>query len=275
MAELFTDAKFRRLTELLQGMDRALVAYSGGVDSTFLLKIARDVLGDKVEGVLAVSESLDRNESRSAVRTAETIGVPIRLIETEEYEREEYRRNGPDRCYHCKTELFSRLRQLAAEEGVPYVLDGSNADDLRDYRPGLRARTEQGVRSPLAEVGLTKSDIRAFSHALDLPTWDKPAAPCLSSRIPYGFRVTSAKLRQVEEAEAALRVLGFAVVRVRHHDTVARIEVPVEEFSRLLESDTRAEVIRRVKAAGFTFVSLDIQGFRSGGLNEVLGEARG
>lgn len=274
MAELLTDAKFQQLTQLLQGMDRALVAYSGGVDSTFLLKVARDVLGDKVEGVLAVSESLDRNESKSAVETAETIGVPIRLIETQEYEREEYRRNAPDRCYHCKTELFSRLRQLAVAEGVPYVLDGSNADDLGDYRPGLRARSEQGVRSPLAEVGLTKSDIRAFSRALDLPTWDKPAAPCLSSRIPYGSRVTSPKLRQVEAAEAALRELGFPVVRVRHHDTVARIEVPADEFSRLLESDMRAAVIRHVKAAGFTFVSLDVQGFRSGGLNEVLGDIR-
>lgn len=260
-----------RLVEILQGLKRAIVAYSGGADSAFLLKVARDVLGENALGVLGFSESLDRNEFEAARSVAELMGVPIRVIETHEYEREEYRRNDGTRCYHCKTELFSELKELAAREGYPYVLDGSNLDDEGDYRPGRRARLEQGTRSPLLEAGLTKDDIRRFSRQLNLPTWDKPAAPCLSSRIPYGSAVTSEKLRQVEAAEAALRHLGFRVVRVRHHGDIARVEIPPPEFHRLLEDAVREQVLDRVKAAGFLYVTLDLQGFRSGSLNEALG----
>jgi uncharacterized protein len=266
------DPKVQALVEILLSMGRVLVAYSGGVDSAFLLKAARDVLGSNATGVLGFSESLDRSEFEAARRVAEEMGVPLRIIETREYQNPLYRRNDGDRCYHCKSELFSRVAELAAAENA-LVLDGSNLDDLSDYRPGARARTERGVRSPLQEAGLSKEEIRRHSRALGLPTWDKPAAPCLSSRIPYGSEVTAEKLRQVEAAEAALRSLGFREVRVRHHDRVARIEVPSGELPRLLEERLRLEAVARLKEAGFLYVALDLQGFRSGSMNEAL-EAR-
>ena len=256
-------------------MRKVMVAYSGGVDSVFLLRVSRAVLGDGATAVLAVSESLDRNELDEAMRTARTLGIPVEVIETREYDNPAYRRNDGDRCYHCKTELFTELRKLAHERGIPFVLDGSNADDIGDYRPGFRARNEQEVRSPLLEAGLDKATIRRLSRAMGLPTWDKPAAPCLSSRIPYGDEVTTEKLRQVEAAEKGLRELGFRVVRVRHHDRVARIEVPASELARLLDAALRPEVLAVVKKAGFTFVAVDLEGFRSGSLNEALDGARG
>ncbi|HVR73028.1 MAG TPA: ATP-dependent sacrificial sulfur transferase LarE [Planctomycetota bacterium] len=268
--EAFRDEKFLRLVGILDSLGRVLVAYSGGADSALLLKVARGVLGESAEGVLATSESLDQHELLLARQTAEAMGVPITIVETREYQNPEYRKNDANRCYHCKTELFTVLRKHAAENGIPHVLDGSNADDCDDYRPGLRARNEQGVRSPLLEAGLTKAEVRAFSHALGLPTWDKPAAPCLSSRIPYGTAVTDQKLRQVEAAEEGLRACGFRVVRVRHHGQVGRIEVPAAEFPRLLDPPTASRVIAAVKAAGFLFVALDIEGFRSGSLNAAL-----
>jgi uncharacterized protein len=267
---VFAEPKFRRLLELIGGLRRSIVAYSGGADSAFLLQVAHAALGDDVLGVLGISESLDRNESRDALAVAARIGAPVRTVETREYEREEYRLNDGNRCYHCKTELFSVLRRLADSEGYRFVLDGSNADDLGDFRPGMRARDEQGVRSPLQEAGLTKAEIRDYSRALGLPTWDKPAAPCLSSRIPYGSPVTFEKLRQVEAAEAALRALGFRIVRVRHHESLARVEVPLEDLPRLVEAPLRDEAVRRLKEAGFLFVAFDLEGFRSGSLNAAL-----
>jgi pyridinium-3,5-biscarboxylic acid mononucleotide sulfurtransferase len=267
------DPKVRKLVEILRGFGRAVVAYSGGVDSAFLLKAARDVLGESAIGVLATSESLDRNELAAARKVADAMGIPIRTIEVREYDNPEYRKNGPDRCYHCKTELFSRVIELARAEGIPWVLDGSNRDDLGDYRPGARARTEKGVRSPLQEAGITKEEIRRHSKALGVPTWDKPSAPCLASRIPYGSEVTDEKLRQVEGAEARLRALGFRECRVRHHGAVARIEVPAADIPRFLDEGTRAAVAAGIKAAGFLFVALDIQGLRSGSLNEAIGLA--
>lgn len=256
-------------------MGRAVVAYSGGVDSTFLLRVARSVLGENALGVIGVSESLDRSEGEFAVALAGSLGIPIEVIETRELDRPEYRRNDGTRCYHCKTELFGMMKRFAAERGFSYVLDGSNADDAGDYRPGMRARDEQGVRSPLMEAGLEKATIRVLSRALGLPTWDKPAAPCLSSRIPHGEVVTGEKLRQVEAAEAALRSLGFRVVRVRHHAPVARIEVPLADIPRLLADGVREAAIAGVRDAGFPFVSVDLEGFRSGSLNEVLGVRTG
>ena len=268
---LATDGEqYRRLADILEGMGRVLVAYSGGVDSTFLMKVAHDVLGENLLGVLAVSESLDRNESTAAMAVAKLLGLPVRTIITREFESESYRRNDGSRCYHCKTELFSELQKIAVREGFPHVADGSNLDDKGDYRPGMRARAEHGVRSPLQEAGFSKAAIREYSRELGLSTWDKPAAPCLSSRIPYGSEVTREKLRQVEAAEAALRELGFAVVRVRHDGLTARIEVPPEGFVVLIRARVREAIVRRVKEAGFVHVVLDLQGFRSGALNEML-----
>lgn len=267
---VFEEAGFRRLVAVLVDMGSVVVAYSGGVDSTFLLRVARGVLGDRAIGVLAFSESLDQNEFRAAKSVAQAAGMPIDVIETREYDNPAYRRNDANRCYHCKSELFDRVRKYAAGRGIPHVVDGSNADDLGDYRPGLRARDEHAVRSPLLEAGLTKEAIRRYSRALDLPTWDKPAAPCLSSRIPYGTEVSYDKLRQIEKAEWGLHELGFAVVRVRHHGQAARIEVPVHDLLRLLAS--REAVTAAVKEAGFSFVAVDLEGFRSGSLNRVLGQ---
>ncbi len=261
---------FRRLVADLLSMGRLVVAYSGGVDSTFLLRVAWGVLGDRAGGVLAVSESLDQSELTAARTLLETLGIPFDVIETREYDNPDYRRNDARRCYHCKSELFDQVTKYAAARGIPYVVDGSNADDVGDYRPGLVARDEHSVRSPLLEAGLNKETIRRYSRALGLPTWDKPATPCLSSRIPYGSEVTFEKLRQVESAEAGLRRLGLRVVRVRHHGQVARIEVPVDELSKLVAPELRIAVSAAVKKAGFDFVALDLEGFRSGSLNAVL-----
>lgn len=271
--EVFRDPRFRKLLEIVEGLGSALVAYSGGVDSTLLLRVAGGVLGRRALGAIAVSESLDRGELREALALAEQLRVPVEVVHTREYENSEYRRNEGLRCYHCKRELFGTLRRLAAERGFSWVVDGSNADDARDYRPGFAARDEAGVRSPLIEAGLDKAAVRELSRALGLPTWDKPAAPCLASRIPHGEEITLEKLRQVEAGEAALRRLGFRVVRVRHHGQVARIEVPASEIPRLLEPEVRAAAVDALRKAGFPFVAVDLQGFRSGSLNEVLPDA--
>jgi len=268
---LLEEPQFRRLFELLRSMDSVAVAYSGGVDSTFLLKVAHEALGTRCCGVLACSESLDRHESKAARDLAATLGIPVTVVESHEFDRPEYRRNDANRCYFCKTELFSVVKSFAARQGISYVLDGSHSGDLGDYRPGLRARNEQGVRSPLMEAGLDKEEIRRYSRLLGLPTWDKPAAPCLSSRIPYGSEVTDEKLRAVEAAEKCLRDHGFRTVRVRHHGEVARIEVPREEVGRLLAPAVHAAVVAGVKKAGFLFVTVDLEGFRSGSLNRALG----
>jgi uncharacterized protein len=216
---------------------------------------------------------MDRNEYAEAQKVAAAMGIPIRIIETREFDNPAYRQNAPDRCYHCKTELFKRVKEFAAQKGIPWVLDGSNSDDLGDYRPGARARAEKGVRSPLQEAGLTKDEIRRHSRALGVPTWDKPSAPCLSSRIPYGTEVTDERLRQVEASEASLRSLGFREVRVRHHGQIARIEIQPADFPRILDAQVREAVIGAIKESGFLYVALDLQGIRSGSLNEVLKRA--
>ena len=225
-----SEPELARLSSILKGMGSVAIAYSGGVDSAFLLKVATAVLGEDAHGVLAVSESLDRNELEAARELACQQGFSLSVIETHEYENPLYRRNGPDRCYHCKTELFNEVRRFASGEGIRWVLDGSHAGDVGDYRPGLKARDEQGVRSPLMEAGLFKDDIRKLSRLLGLPTWDKPAAPCLSSRIPYGAEVTMEKLRQVEALEGTLSSLGFEIRRVRHYGETARIAVPLDRL---------------------------------------------
>ena len=258
-----------RLIEILRDCGSVVIGYSGGVDSVFLARIAVDVLGP--ENVLAVtgrSDSIASWMAETARGVAEQFGIPWLEIDTEEMADPRYAANPSNRCYFCKDELWSKLAGVARERGLRVVLDGSNADDVGDHRPGAVAAREHGVRSPLLEAGLTKSEIRRWSRELGLPTWDQPASPCLASRLPYGLAVTPERLRQVEAAEGALRLLGFREFRVRHHGDIARLEVSPGEFASLVEQ--RGQVNHAVRAAGFQRVLLDLDGYRRGALNEGL-----
>jgi len=258
---------------LVKGLDHAMVAFSGGVDSTLVLKVARDELGGRTVAVTAVSPSLARESLEEAKDLARTIGVRHVLLESAEVEDPRYRKNDPQRCYFCKTNVYDTLVGYAGREGYRWILDGTNADDTGNHRPGLRAAREHGVRSPLLESGLGKAAVRSWARDLDLPNWDKPSNACLSSRIPYGSEVTPEKLAKVEAAEAVLRRHGFQQFRVRHHGKVARLEVAKPELPRAVEL---AELLcAGVREAGFLYVTLDLAGFRSGSMNEALKTTQG
>jgi uncharacterized protein len=265
------DAKFARLKNLLRPLNSALVAFSGGVDSTFVLKVAHDLLGDRVTALTTTSPTMPDDDRVNALAMAARIGVRRHLvIESNELEVPGYAANPLDRCYLCKHNLFTICGAQAAELGIEQILDGLNLDDLRDYRPGIKAASEQRVRHPLVEAELTKAEIRELSRRLELPTWDRPASPCLSSRFPYGMQITPEGLEQVAAGEKLLHQLGFKVARVRYHGEMARLEVEADEISRLLDAPMRERVDRELRRIGFRFVTVDLRGFRSGSLNEGL-----
>lgn len=262
--------KYGKLQDILGQLESVLVAYSGGVDSTFLLKAAVETLGDNVLAITGDSETIPRSELENAITWAKSIGAHHKVIQTKEMVDPEFIVNNPDRCFHCKKTLFSTLTSLAKSEGYQTIIEGSNVDDVSDYRPGFLAIEKFKILSPLREAGLTKNDIRKLSQVAGLPTWDKPAAPCLSSRIPYGSPVTSEKLSRIEKSEEYLREIGFSVLRVRDHGDVARIEVPREIIAKLVEGDYPEKITEKLKSFGYRYVSVDLLGFRSGSLNEVL-----
>ncbi|HYE86740.1 MAG TPA: ATP-dependent sacrificial sulfur transferase LarE, partial [Vicinamibacterales bacterium] len=256
--------KGRRLNEILAGYESVLVAFSGGVDSAYLAIAAQQALGDRALAVTADSPSYPDTHRQLALSIARRFGIAHEIIRTAELERPEYRANPANRCYYCKDELYTHLATLASERGFAVVVDGSNADDRGDYRPGRQAAREHHVRSPLDEADLSKDEIRELARQAGLESWNEPASACLSSRIPYGHQVSNEVLRQIEQAEAAVRALGFRVFRVRHHDTVARLEVARSEMARALEPEVSAQLTTALKALGYQYVSLDLQGYRLG-----------
>jgi uncharacterized protein len=262
--------KYDRLRETCRALGSTLVAFSAGVDSTLLLRVCFDELGDRAVAVTAVSESYPSHELAQAKRLARDIGCRLVLVETNELQDENYASNPSNRCFYCKQELFDTIFPVAEREGLATVVYGANLDDTGDYRPGMQAAKQMGARAPLLEAGLGKPEIRAISRFLGLETWSKPAFACLSSRIPYGERVTEEKLQQIDQAELFLVEEGFRQVRVRHHGEMARIEVPPAELARFFETGRNERVARRLKALGFRYVTLDLQGYRSGSLNEAL-----
>lgn len=261
---------YDKLKTILQEMGNIVIAYSGGVDSTLLAKMAKDILGDRAVCVIASSETYPSSEIDEGVRLARELGLNLVKIGTDELENESFVQNTPERCYFCKSELFSRLIEIAEDRGIVWVADGANADDVNDYRPGSRAGAELGVRSPLREAGLTKDDIRRLSRELGLPTWDKPAFACLASRIPYGTRIRKDILLRLEAAEAFLRELGFGQVRVRHHDTIARLELDATDLPRAVEPSNRERIVRKFEELGYLYITLDLAGYRMGSMNKVL-----
>jgi uncharacterized protein len=264
------EAKYDHLCNLVTEAGSAIIAFSGGVDSTFLLKVCVDKVGEKALAITARSETFPERELKEAKTLAGLIGGRHLIIDTKELEAPGFSSNPPHRCFLCKSELFSKLKQIAKEHGIPWVFDGSNADDVGDFRPGRKAARQLGVRSPLEEAGLGKAEVRTLSKMLNLPTWDKPAFACLSSRFPYHTEITESALRQVEDAEDFLWNLGMREFRVRHHDTIARIELGEKELSLFLETGRRNEIVQHFKSLGYKYVTLDLEGYRTGSMNETL-----
>jgi uncharacterized protein len=264
--------KFNKLKENLKSMDRVIIAFSGGVDSTFLLKAASQAGLSEILAVTGVSESLPHDDLSFAGEFTSSLDIKHRTIVTEELKDTNYANNPPERCYYCKKDLFSRLRKIAKEEKYSFILDGTNADDAYEWRPGRRAAQEEGVKSPLLDAALGKKEIRDISRKLGLPTWDKPASPCLSSRFQYGQKITAEALERVSRAEGFIKKIGIREFRVRDHSEVARIEVNPEEFRIFMNNTVRNEVVSFLKSIGYKYVTLDLQGFRSGSANEVLNE---
>ena len=265
-----TTLKMQALEARIAELGTVMVAYSGGVDSAFLAATAHRVLGNRMLAVLADSPSLARRDMEQAKAFAESLGMPLHIVQTEELEQPEYARNDANRCFHCKTELFSSMKKLGAARGFGLIAYGMNSDDKRDYRPGQRAAEQNEVLAPLAEVGLTKLEVRALSKAAGYPLWDRPAAPCLSSRVEYGRAVTREVLAQIEQGEEALRQMGFRELRVRHHGELARVEIARVELSKALSMEMLDAITAALKKAGFKYVTLDCSGFQSGSMNFIL-----
>ncbi len=263
-----TQAKYDTLKDILREMESVLIAYSGGVDSALLLKVAHDVLGERAIGAIASSDAYAPEETAEAIATATQMGVRLLTLQTHELEDERYVKNDLQRCYFCKTELFTQLEPLAKQYNLRYIAYGVNKDDDGDFRPGQRAAREFAVRGPLKEAGMGKEDIRAVAHMLGIPVWNKPAMACFSSRIPYGSKVDVASLQMIYKAEKLLRELGFHQLRVRHHDKIARIEVQRSEIARLVEEEMSRKVTDGLRKIGYSYVTVDLQGFRSGSMNE-------
>lgn len=277
MSEPGCQSKLERMRQILRSLQKVAVAFSGGVDSTFVLKVAVDTLGpENVVAVTADSYSLARSELEQARQLARQLKAEHVVIATDELEDPNYASNPADRCYYCKTNLYARLQEFIARRGLKAIVSGINADDYDDWRPGIQAGRERNVRAPCAEAGLSKQEIRQLSQQMNLPTFDKPAMPCLASRIAYGEQITPEKLRMVEQAEQFLRSLGLRECRVRHHNKLARIEVPPERIPELMEPQMRARIDARLREIGYTYVTMDMRGFRSGSMNELLaaGQAR-
>ncbi len=270
-----TENKVARLKETLSEMGTVLIAFSGGVDSTFLASVAHEVLGEKALSVFAHSPVCPPDDFEQAKILSQKLGLRFQVIETDEMVNPQFVANTPDRCYFCKQELFQKLEEIASNEGIKWIADGTNLDDLTDYRPGRRACQESGIKSPLLEAGLTKEEIRILSRQKDLPTWDKPASPCLASRIPYGTPVTQDILYRIAAGEQYLRSLGLQQLRLRHHGDIARIEIDVEDMPLILDEETRNNIVQKIKSLGYLYVTLDLAGYRTGSLNAGIAQKLG
>jgi uncharacterized protein len=266
-------SKYEHLQTILRDMGSVAIGFSGGIDSTLLIRVATGVLGNDALAMIGRSETYPTREFEEAIQLATSFGTRYRIVDTEETDDLKFKENPPDRCYFCKTELFGKLNLIAEEEGIRWIADGTIVDDLGDFRPGMRAKSEQNVRSPLLEAGFTKADVRSLARNLGIPSWDKPSFACLSSRFPYGHGITKENLMKVDAAETFMRDHGFRFFRVRHHDDkTARVEVGPQEFHRFLDPSFREELVRHFKSLGFAYVTLDLQGYRTGSMNEVLTE---
>lgn len=266
------EAKYKHLLENLKELESVAIAFSGGVDSSFLLHAAQEALGDKVMAITVTARMVPKHEQQRAYQLAKEKGIYHKWMPGKEDEEPGIAENGPQRCYYCKKHLFTMMKELAKKEGYDHLVDGSNVDDAKDYRPGRKALKDLQITSPLEESGLTKQEIRQLSQQVGLPTWNLPSMACLASRIPYGTPITKEKLQRIESCEAFLRKLGYREFRVRHHEEVARMELSSEEMSLFLESDDQEKIITYFKAAGFKYVTLDLEGYRMGSLNESIGE---